>query len=137
MRKIPRSTKLQPVPPDLDTVLETALTSQRDRTLNAILTVEEMESRLTAARQLAEDRYATYEAMLAEVDGQLTFDLSKMFWSCMVCGEQRADKYIGVAHRPIPGSEDLFPQAHINVRYCTDREECTVKANAKGPWERR
>ena len=132
--KMPRSNKLQPVPSDLSLALGTALTSQRERTLNALSELEDLEARTAKARRVAEDRYATYEAMLAEVDGQLKFDLSEMSWTCMVCGEERFNQYIRVAHRPISGAEHLFPQGRVNVRYCNDREHCSTTANARGPW---
>lgn len=133
--KIPRSNKLQSVPPGLSREVGAALANQRARTFEALLVLEDMEAQLVAARQRAEDRYATYEAMLAEVDGQLKLDLSGMSWSCMVCGAMRPDEFIAVAYRPIEGAEHIFPGGgRVNVRYCKDNEDCSAQANAEGPW---
>lgn len=53
----------------------------------------------------------------------------------MVCGEERPDSAISVAHRPVRGLEDRFPAgARFNVRYCNDRPDCTARAHEEGPW---
>jgi hypothetical protein len=65
----------------------------------------------------------------------MTLDPDTMTWTCMVCGDERPDAAISVAHRPIPRLEDLFPDGgHINVRYCSDRPVCAAEAHAEGPW---
>lgn len=56
-------------------------------------------------------------------------------WTCMVCHDKRPFTHVGVAHRPLLGSEDGFPGTRVNVRYCLDREECATAANADGPWD--
>jgi hypothetical protein len=62
-------------------------------------------------------------------------DLDALTWPCMVCGDERPDAQISVAHRQIPGMEDLFPHgARANVRYCVDRAACAAIATAPGVW---
>jgi hypothetical protein len=67
-------------------------------------------------------------------------DFASMTWTCMVCGDERPDAQIGVAHRPIPGhifrtgQPPSFPDARVNVRYCLDRPVCVAEATADGPW---
>lgn len=58
-------------------------------------------------------------------------------WHCHVCGSERPDELILVAHRPIPGPlADSFPEARCNVRYCSDNPDCVATATAGGPWTR-
>jgi hypothetical protein len=61
---------------------------------------------------------------------------ASMTWTCMVCGDERPDAAISVAHRPLRGLEDRFPDARVNVRYCNDRPTCAAAAHAEGPWGR-
>lgn len=65
-------------------------------------------------------------------DGSWPADLT---WSCHVCGDERPDAVIGVAHQPVPGMEGWFPAAHWNVRYCLDRPTCVLVA-ARPNWRR-
>jgi hypothetical protein len=55
-------------------------------------------------------------------------------WTCHVCGENRPDSAISVAHRPLRGMEDRYPQVRFNARYCNDRIECITVATADGAW---
>jgi hypothetical protein len=55
-------------------------------------------------------------------------------WTCMVCGDTRPDALIAVAHRPIEGLEQYFPDSVCNVRHCTDRPACVADATAPGVW---
>lgn len=53
----------------------------------------------------------------------------------MVCGDERPDAAIAVAHRPAPDYiTELIPGQTFNVRYCSDRAECAAVAHAEGPW---
>ncbi len=61
--------------------------------------------------------------------------LHLLTWPCMVCGDERLDDFIAVAHRPAPWFEDQFPETRMDVRYCTDRDDCATIANAAGPWQ--
>lgn len=56
-------------------------------------------------------------------------------WTCMVCGAERPDAAISVAHRPLKGMESAFILGtRVNVRYCNDNPECVATANEPGPW---
>ena len=52
----------------------------------------------------------------------------------MVCGIERPDDKISVAHRPIPGMEDSFPGTRVNVKYCNDNQPCIDDATSDTPW---
>lgn len=49
--------------------------------------------------------------------------LDKLTWTCNVCGEERDDQWISVAHRKRhAGLLDGYSQ--VNVRYCNDNPKC-------------
>lgn len=54
--------------------------------------------------------------------------MSKMTWTCKVCGEERPDEFISVFTRDISPKE--MPEGTIkeNVRHCNDRPACTEGA---------
>lgn len=63
--------------------------------------------------------------------------LAELSWTCHVCGDDRPDEKISVANRPLALSEPWpyeSPAPTFNVRYCNDRQACTVVARADGPW---
>lgn len=64
----------------------------------------------------------------AEPDGPL-LGVGETF-SCMVCGQERFDAQISVAHRPT----GLALGGPWNVRYCNDRQRCVQVATAPGVW---
>ena len=49
-------------------------------------------------------------------------------WKCHACGDERPDSKVSVAHVPLPGLENAFPETRQNVRYCNDRPACAEKA---------
>lgn len=52
-----------------------------------------------------------------------------MTWTCHVCGDRRADSLIHVFKSDRSGDRHLPPGTWVeNVRYCTDRERCRVRA---------
>jgi hypothetical protein len=57
-----------------------------------------------------------------------------LVWACHVCGDERPDAAISVAHRRPAGPLGDFPGAQVNVRYCNDRPDCAATANEGGPW---
>ncbi len=62
-------------------------------------------------------------------------DISKMTWSCKVCGDIREDKFISVVSHDV--SMDIgLPKGTIikNIRYCNDRERCMREANMRMLW---
>lgn len=60
-------------------------------------------------------------------------DLAAMTWKCNVCGRERPDAQISVAHRPGPWiREDVRPT--WNIRYCNDRPACAEYAKLDGEW---
>lgn len=132
MTRLPPAERLQSVPDGLDIELQERLARQRARTLRSLQELDEVTARLHDVRRVALDRYNTYEAMLREADGQL--NLMALTWTCMVCGADRPDSAIAVAHRPIRGLEQSFPRTRTNVRHCADRPSCVKEANAEGPW---
>lgn len=72
------------------------------------------------------------------VPGSTVIDLGT--WPCMVCGDERPDALISVAHRPIEESGRRPGEAALgqwNVRYCVDRPKCVAVATAPGPWRGR
>lgn len=60
--------------------------------------------------------------------------LDDLTWTCMICGAERPDDKIDVAHRPAKGFESEFPERRWNVRYCNDNPECIATAHEEGPW---
>jgi len=54
-------------------------------------------------------------------------DLGSMSWLCMVCGDERPDRFISV-HTETGGSRFVVT---VNVRYCNDRGACQSGAPAK------
>jgi hypothetical protein len=62
-------------------------------------------------------------------------DLRQLSWTCMVCGDERPDAAISVAHRPLRQMPERFPEVQVNVRYCNDRAACVSFAHADGPWQ--
>lgn len=53
-------------------------------------------------------------------------------WDCMVCHEERPERFISVQHRPMKGMEEGFPDTRVNVRFCNDRVGCVQGAWANG-----
>lgn len=49
-------------------------------------------------------------------------------WRTHCCKEDRPDRVVGVAHVPLTGMEDRFPDTRMNYRYCTDRPACREQA---------
>jgi hypothetical protein len=61
-------------------------------------------------------------------------DWRTLTWTCMVCKDERPDRFISVAHRHLRGMEGRFPETRVNVRFCNDRVECIEKATRTGVW---
>lgn len=55
-------------------------------------------------------------------------------WDCMVCGDNRPDRFISVHRRPLQGMESAFPETRVNVRFCNDRKACQDEAWNADRW---
>ena len=55
-------------------------------------------------------------------------------WDCMVCGQERADRFISVHHRTLLGMESAFPDTRVNVRFCNDTVSCQDGAWTADRW---
>lgn len=65
----------------------------------------------------------------------MTFlDPDKLTWTCMVCGDLRADYMIAVAKHAVEHDGKIVPGATYNQRYCTDRPACVEVATRPGPY---
>jgi hypothetical protein len=60
--------------------------------------------------------------------------MSKMTWRCDICHRERLDAFIDVAHRPLRGLEDGFPDTRFNLKFCNDSPDRIAKAHDPGPW---
>jgi hypothetical protein len=57
-------------------------------------------------------------------------DFEKITWKCPCCNQERTDKYIKVMTHDISKLFDCETGTmFINCRYCTDMEQCSLKAH--------
>lgn len=51
-------------------------------------------------------------------------DLTRLTWTCHICGEERPDDKISVLSKPLVINGQVAPGGQQNIRYCNDRPAC-------------